>query len=322
MGYLLIVALIGLVVYVFNTSVMVISENDRAIVERLGTFKRILKPGVRFVIPLVEKVVYVDTLRERFLDIKPQEMITQDGLTLLVDAVVYWKIKGKDKDKDKDKDEDKNEGEDEDENIKKAYYAIENIEEAFVSIVLTTMRSEISLLKAKDISSSKKELDKNLLKNLDEATSNWGVKVIRVEVQNITFPERIQRAMENEWAAISEKEARIAIAEADKVAAIARAEADKFRAIAEAEAESKTIELLSKSLGLNAQSPDFLQYLVATKFVESNQKLGESSNSKILFVDPSFMSDSVRRLLGKRADFPKDDNNEPEGQGNGKKPLL
>lgn len=300
MGYLLIVLLIGISVYALQNSVILISENDRGIVERLGTFHRILEPGVRFVIPLVEQVVDVDTLRERFLDIRPQEVITQDGLTILVDAVVFWKIL----------------------DIKKAHYEIENIEEAFVSIVLTNIRSEISGLKAKDTSSSKKSIDKSLLKRLDDTTSNWGVKVIRVEVQNITFPKRIQAAMENEWAAISEKEARIAIAEADKAAAIAHAEGEKARAIAEAQAESESIRLLAQSLGLNAQSPDFLQYLVATKYVESNQKLGESSNSKILFVDPSFMSDSVRRLLGQRADFPEVENNEPEGHGNGKKPLL
>ncbi len=277
MGYLLAILLIGVAIYGVNISVIVISENDRAIVERIGTYHRILKPGVRFIIPLVEKLVYVDTLRERFLDIKPQDVITQDGLTLLVDAVVYWKIL----------------------DIKKAYYEIENIEEAFVSIVLTSMRSEISGLKAKDISSSKSSIDKTLLKRLDETTSNWCVKVIRVEIQNIIFPKTIQEAMEKEWAALSEKEARIAIAEA----------------------ESKRLELLAQGLGISPKSPDFLQFIVATQYVESNQKLGESSNSKILFVDPAFMSDSVKRLLGKKSRFYRNDNNEPP-EANGKKPLL
>ena len=299
MGYLLAILLIGVAIYGVNISVIVISENDRAIVERIGTYQRILEPGVRFVIPLVEKVVYVDTLRERFLDIKPQEVLTQDVLTLLVDVVVYWKIL----------------------DIKKAYYEIENIEEAFVSIVLTSMRSEISGLKAKDISSSKKEVDKTLLKNLDETTSNWGVKVIRVEIQNLTFPKRIQTVMEAEWAALSEKEAIIAIAEADKTAAKAKAEAEKATTIANAEAEAQTIRLLADSLNLDPRSPDFLQFIVATRYVEANQKLGESANSKILFLDPNLMSDSVKRLLGRRADFPEIDNNEPP-EANGKKPLL
>lgn len=300
MGYLLAILFIGLGAYAANTSVIVISENDRAIVERTGTYHRILEPGIRFVLPLVEKIVYVDTLRERFLDIKPQEIITQDGLTLQVDAVVYWKIL----------------------DIKKAYYEIENIEEAFVSIVLTSMRSEITGLKAKDTSSSKKELDKALLEQLDETTSNWGVKVMRVEIQNITFPKRIQTAMENEWAALSEKEARIAIAEAEKTTAIAKAEAEKATAIANAQADAETIRLLANSLHLDPRSPDFLNYLVAIRYVEANEKLGESSNSKILFIDPSTMSYSVQKLLGKGGNFPDVENNEPDGHGNGKKPLL
>ena len=300
MGYLLAILFIGLAAYAANTSVIVISENDRAIVERTGTYHRNLESGIRFVWPLAEKVVYVDTLRERFLDIKPQEVITQDGLTLLVDAVVYWKIL----------------------DIKKAYYEIENIEEAFVSIVLTSMRSEITSLKAKDTSSAKKELDKALLKQLDETTSNWGVKVIRVEIQNIIFPKRIQTAMENEWAALSEKEARIAIAEADKIAEIAKAEAEKATAIANAEADAETIRLLAQSLNIDPRSPDFLQYLVASRYVDANQKLGESSNSKILFVDPSSMSYSVQRLLGRTTDLQEAENSELEPPENGKKPLL
>ncbi|MDY6803915.1 MAG: SPFH domain-containing protein [Cyanobacteriota bacterium] len=300
MGYLLGILLVGIAAYAANTSVIIISENDRAIVERTGTYHRTLESGIRFVLPFVEKVVYVDTLRERFLDIEPQEVITQDGLTLLVDAVVYWKIL----------------------DIQKAYYEIENIEEAFVSIVLTSMRSEITGLKAKDTSSSKKDLDKALLKQLDETTSNWGVKVIRVEIQNIIFPKRIQAAMENEWAALSEKEARIAIAEAEKTAEIAKAEAEKATAIANAQADAETIRLLAESLHLDSRSPDFLNYLVAIRYVEANEKLGESANSKILFVDPSTMSYSVQRLLGKGANLPEFENEESDGNGNGKKPLL
>ena len=299
MGYLLAILLIGLAAYAANTSVIVVSENERAIVERTGKFHKILESGVQFVIPLVEKVVYMDTLRERIVDIPPQQVLTQDSLTIIVDAVVYWQIV----------------------DIKKVYYDIENIEEAIASIVLTNMRSEIGRLNAKSTSSSKKDIDKALLKKLDETTSTWGAKVLRVEIQNITFPKKIQAAMENEWAAISEKQARIARAEAEKEAAIARAEAEKVGAIAHAEAEAEAINLLAKSLGLDPRSPDFLQYLVATRYVDANEKLGQSANSKILFVDPSVMSDSLERLLGRGADFLDDENNDPPRRNNGKKPL-
>ena len=89
-----IVALIatGIVGYGVNFSVRVISQGDEALVERLGKYRRTLKPGLQFVLPLVDKIAYVDTIRERVLDIPPQSVITNDNLTLEVDAVVYWQI--------------------------------------------------------------------------------------------------------------------------------------------------------------------------------------------------------------------------------------
>ena len=166
-----IVALIatGIVGYGVNFSVRVISQGDEALVERLGKYRRTLKPGLQFVLPLVDKIAYIDTIRERVLDIPPQSVITNDNLTLEVDAVVYWQIM----------------------EIERAYYAIENVESAIQEIVLTSMRSQIGRLPLQQILSTKDEIDKALLKKLDEATSSWGVKVIRVEIQNIVFPENL-----------------------------------------------------------------------------------------------------------------------------------
>ena len=143
-----IVALIatGIVGYGVNFSVRVISQGDEALVERLGKYRRTLKPGLQFVLPLVDKIAYVDTIRERVLDIPPQSVITNDNLTLEVDAVVYWQIM----------------------EIERAYYAIENVESAIQEIVLTSMRSQIGRLPLQQILSTKDEIDKALLKKLDE----------------------------------------------------------------------------------------------------------------------------------------------------------
>jgi Membrane protease subunits, stomatin/prohibitin homologs len=140
-----IVALIatGIVGYGVNFSVRVISQGDEALVERLGKYRRTLKPGLQFVLPLVDKIAYVDTIRERVLDIPPQSVITNDNLTLEVDAVVYWQIM----------------------EIERAYYAIENVESAIQEIVLTSMRSQIGRLPLQQILSTKDEIDKALLKN-------------------------------------------------------------------------------------------------------------------------------------------------------------
>lgn len=256
--------------YAINSSVKVVDQGDRALVERLGKYKRTLEPGLQFVVPLVEKIAYVDTLRERVLDIEPQSVITNDNLTLKVDAVVYWQII----------------------DLERAYYAIEDVEEAISTIVLTSLRSEIGRLQLREILSTKDDIDKALLKKLDEATSTWGVKVIRVEVQNIVFPEKVQEAMESERVALSQKQAMIEKAEGERQAAVAKALG-----------QAKSMEVLSQTLSLKPGSPEFLHFLIAQRYLEANQKLSESSNSKILFMDPKAMSEALAELVGDAPDY-------------------
>ncbi|NEN91077.1 MAG: SPFH/Band 7/PHB domain protein [Okeania sp. SIO3H1] len=267
--YLVALIATAIIGYTVNSSVKVIDEGDEALVERLGKYKRTLKPGLQFVIPLVEKIAHVDTIRERVLDIDPQSVITQDNLTLKVDAVVYWQII----------------------EIERAYYAIEDVENAIDNIVLTSLRSEIGRLPLQEVLSTKDEIDKALLKKLDEATSSWGVKVIRVEVQNIIVPEKVQAAMESERVALSEKKAMIEQAEGEKRAAIAKAQG-----------QAESIEVLSKILNLRPDSPEFMQFLIAQRYLETNQKLSESANSKVLFMDPKAMSEALVELVGDSPD--------------------
>jgi regulator of protease activity HflC (stomatin/prohibitin superfamily) len=263
--YLVALIATAIVGYAVNSSVKVVDQGDQALVERLGRYKRTLKPGLRLVMPMLEKIAYVDTVRERVLDIPPQSVITNDSLTLKVDAVIYWQII----------------------DMERAYYAIEDVEDAIASIVLTSLRSEIGRLQLREVLSTKSDIDKALLKKLDEATDSWGVKVIRVELQNIVFPEKVQEAMESERVALSQKQAMIEKAEGEKQAAIAKAVG-----------EAKSIEVLSQTLNLHPGSPEFLHFLIAHRYLDANQKLSESSNSKVLFMDPKAMSEALAELVG------------------------
>lgn len=250
--------------YTVNSSVKVIAQGDEALVERLGKYRRTLRPGLRLVLPLVEKIAYVDTIRERVLDILPQSVITNDNLTLKVDAVVYWQII----------------------EMERAYYAIEDVGNAINNIVLTSLRSEIGRLPMREVLSTKDQIDKALLKKLDEATASWGVKVIRVELQNIIYPEKVQAAMESERVALSEKQAMIEQAEGEKQAALAKARG-----------QAESIELLSKTLNLPPDSREFMHFLIAQNYLETNQKLSESANSKVLFMNPKSMSEGLAELM-------------------------
>ncbi|NEQ41331.1 MAG: paraslipin [Okeania sp. SIO3I5] len=268
--YLVALIATGILGYTVNSSVKVIAQGDEALVERLGKYKRTLKPGLQFVLPLVDKIAHVDTVRERFLDIPPQEVLTNDGLNLQVDAIVYWQIL----------------------EMERAYYAIENVESSINEIVLTSLRSEIGRLPMQEILSSIDEINKALLKKLDEDTSSWGVKVIRVEIQNITYSETVKVGIESERVALSEQKA-----------AIAKAEGEKQAALLKAKGQAESIQLLATSLNLRPDSPEFMKFLVAQRYLETNQKLSESTNSKVLFVDPRTMSEGLSELMGESPEF-------------------
>ncbi|NES05070.1 MAG: paraslipin [Okeania sp. SIO2F4] len=269
--YLVALIATAIVGYAVNSSVRVIDQGDEALVERLGKYRRTLRPGLRLVLPLVEKIAYVDTIRERFLDIPPQSVITNDNLTLKVDAVVYWQII----------------------DMERAYYAIEDLENSINNIVLTSLRSKIGRLSIREVLSTKDEIDKALLKKLDEATSSWGIKVIRVEIQNIVYSEKVQAGIESERVALSEQQA-----------IIAKAEGERQAALLEASGQAESIELLSKTLNMRPDSPEFMQFLIAQRYLETNQKLSESANSKVLFMDPKAMSEALGELMGESPEYP------------------
>lgn len=251
--YILAILTVTILGYVVNSSFRVISGGQEGLVERLGRYKRTIKPGLNFIIPLIEKVVYVDTTRERVLDVDPQPTITKDNVALEVDAVVYWRIM----------------------NLPKAYYEVEDIETAIANMVLTTLRSEIGQLHMKQTLSETDKINRILLSKLDLTTANWGVKIIRVEIQSITPPKIVSESMELERAAESEKQAMIV----------------------RAEGNAKSIERLAQALNLKPESEEFRKFLIAQTYVEANSKLSESANSKVIFMDPKALSEAISGLM-------------------------
>ncbi|MGJ3248065.1 MAG: SPFH domain-containing protein [Elainellaceae cyanobacterium] len=246
-------------------SVRIINQGDEALVERLGRYHRKLEPGLNFIVPLLDRIVCVETTRERMLDFEPQEAITKDNVSLNVDAVVYWRIL----------------------ELQHTYYTIDDIEDALQALVITSLRSEIGRMKLEDTYSSRREINRILLQQLDEATATWGVKVTRVEVQNIILPRTLVASLERERAAESEKKA-----------AIAEAEGKKQAAIEEAAGTVEAIQQIKHALGDKADTRTILQYLLTKRYVEANYELGQSDNSKIVFMDPKAMTQAMAELIG------------------------
>ncbi len=264
MGSTLAAIIAFLVIGYIVGSVKIINEGYQAIVERLGQYSRTLGSGIHFIIPIVDQIVWVQTTREQIIDFPPQDAITNDNINLKIDAIVYWRIL----------------------EIRHSYYNIDNLEDGLTALVITSLRSLIGQMKLEDTYSSRTEINRILLQQLDEATATWGVKVIRVEVQNIILPQRVQESLEQERAAESEKRAFITTAEGKRQAAIE-----------EARGTVESAQMIAGVLGDNMSSQDVLSYLIARQYVDANLRLGESDNSKILFMDPRSLTEGMTELL-------------------------
>ncbi|MEB3356800.1 MAG: SPFH domain-containing protein [Synechococcales bacterium] len=246
-------------------SVRIINQGYEAIVERLGRYHRKLTPGLNFIVPMLDQIVWYATTREQILDFDPQEAITKDNVNLKVDAIVYWRIL----------------------ELQQTYYTIENIEEAIKNVVMTSLRSLIGRMALEDTYSSREDINRNLLEQLDDATATWGVKVTRVEIQNIILPQTVRDSLERERAALSEKRATIEAAEGKRQAAIA-----------EAQGTVESARLIAEALGSKVNPQTVLRYLVAQRYVDANFQLGKSNNSKIVFMDPGQLSEAMAELIG------------------------
>ena len=236
------------------SSAKVINQGSEALVERLGKYQKTLKPGLNFIVPFLDTIVWEESMREQVLDIKPQEAITKDNVSMTIDAVVYWKIM----------------------DLKKAYYEIEDLEVAIKNLVLTTLRSEIGGMELKDSLSNRRKINQALLNELDDATVNWGVKVMRVEIQEIKPVQAVLDSLQKEKAAEIQKQA----------------------SISEAKGVANYIELVSDALKKSEiDGKEALSFLLAQRYVDANTKLGESPNSKILFMNPKALNEALAELM-------------------------
>ena len=280
------------------SSVKIVNQGNEALVERLGKYSgKKLEPGVNFLVPFLDRVVFQETIREKVLDIPPQQCITRDNVSITVDAVVYWCIV----------------------DMEKAYYKVENLRLAMQNLVLTQIRSEMGQLELDQTFTARSEINEILLRELDIATDPWGVKVTRVELRDIIPSQAVQESMELQMSAERRKRAAILTSEGERESAVnsARgkaeaqvldAEARQKGAIMEAEAQQKAIvlkaqaerqqqvlkaqataealQIVTKTLKSDPNAREALQFLLAQNYLEMGTTIGSSDSSKVMFMDP------------------------------------
>jgi len=230
------VLIIGVIVAFVIEGVRIVPQQSAWVVERLGRFYGVLEPGLNLIIPFLDRVAYVHSLKEVPLDVPEQVCITKDNTQLSVDGILYYQVT----------------------DPRLASYGSANYIMAVSQLAQTTLRSEIGKMELDKTFESREEINRQIVHALDEAGRNWGIKVLRYEIKSLTPPETILRAMQAQITAEREKRALIAksegqrqqeinLADGEKQASVLRSEGEKQAAINKAQGEATAIRVIAEA---------------------------------------------------------------------------
>ena len=303
MSIIVLSILVAALIIFFLKGIIIVQQQQEVIIERLGRYEKTLRAGLNFIFPVLEaprgilkkvsqrgidgshysylKAVDRIDLREQMYDFPRQNVITKDNVSITINALIYFQIV----------------------DSKSAVYEIENLPEAIEKLTQTTLRNLVGQMDLQETLTSRGKINDELRTTLDEATNKWGVKVNRVEIQDIFPPADIQASMDKLMKADRDKQARITEAEGLKEAAIKNAEGEREAAIRTAEgekqaeilraqgvaqariieatAEKEAIERIIGALE-NKGQPD--KYLIAMKYLETLKAITSGENNKVVYM--------------------------------------
>lgn len=289
--------LVTLVVLVILRSIKVIPQQNAFVVERLGKFHEVLQPGFNMIIPFFDRVAYRHSLKEAAMDIPEQICITKDNVQVAVDGVVFAQVI----------------------DPAKASYGISNYQFAVIQLAQTTMRSEIGKIDLDKTFEERTNINGAIVSAIDEASSGWGVKILRYEIKNITPPKSVLNAMEKQMQAEREKRAVILTSEGEKQSAINQAEGQKQKVVLESEAmrQQQINEAEGQAAAIKAVASatadgirevaaalqekggfEAVQLRVAENLVEQYGKLAKSTNTMILPANFADMGSMISAAMG------------------------
>lgn len=271
-------AIAGLALAVVMMGVKVVPQGYCWTVERFGRYTQTLKPGLSFIIPVIEGIGRKISIMESVMQIDPQECISADNVMVKIDAVCFFQV----------------------ELPERAAYSVDNLQVAIRNLVMTNIRSALGSMELDQILSSRETINSQLMSSIKPAVESWGVRMLRVEIADVTPPVDLVEAMASQMKAervkrahILEAEGRsraeVLTAEGEKASAILRAEGEKQAACLQAEAreraaeaEAKATEVVSKAISdgdINA-----VNYFVAQRYIDALGKVATSDNSKLIMM--------------------------------------
>ncbi len=290
-------------------SAVIVPQGQHYTVERLGRYVRTLQPGLRIVIPFVERIGRRVVVMEQVIDIPTQDVITRDNVVVEVDAIAFMQVM----------------------DAAQSAYAVADLRSAILNLVLTNIRTVMGSMDLDELLSNRDAINTRLLSIVDEATHPWGVKISRIEIKDIEPPTDIVTAMGRQMKAERDKRAQVLDAEGDKSEQILRAEGLKQSLILEAEgrkeaafrdaearereaqAEAEATRMLSEAIASgNMQA---INYFVATRYVEALQSVASAENSKVLMMPVD--AASVIGAIGGITELTREAFGPPNGQAQG-----
>src|SRR5213075_2184056 len=316
---------VGIVLLVIAAkTIKIVPQATVMLVERLGRFDNVASSRLNLLVPFRDRpraVYWTNTrpgitsidLREQYIDLPPQPVITRDNVTIHVDSVVYWQVT----------------------DPVKAVYEMNDLVGGIVQLTITGMRAVMGDMDLDHTLSQRDQINGKLRIILDEATDKWGVKVTRVDVKNINPPEDVRITMEKQMTAERNRRALVLQAEGDRQAAITRAEGEKQAAVTRAEGEKQSAILAAEGAAQArlrnaeaeaqaiAQVADAMhehgnpaQYLITTRYIESLRDMTKSNNAKVIFmpVETSSMLSAVgaiKEIISETGSKSPEDPNKP-----------
>jgi regulator of protease activity HflC (stomatin/prohibitin superfamily) len=311
---------LGIIIFIILLAILmgirIVPEAKTMVIERLGKYHKTLSSGFNVIIPFLDRVKMVPELivsnamddsgnksisvknsrfidlREQVFDYPKQNVITSDNVTVGIDAVIYFQVV----------------------EPQKSVYEIVNYPIAIKKMTQTTLRNVIGELELDQTLTSRDTINGKLQAILDEATDKWGIKVNRVELQDIIPPDNIRAQMEKQMSAEREKRARILTAEGEKQSAILtaegvkaseinKAEGEKQAAILRAEGEAQAITCVKDALG---SEKSYINYLVAIKYIDAFKKMADGKDTKMVYMP--YEASGVLSSIGGIKDMFKDSN--------------
>ncbi|MEX1057071.1 MAG: SPFH domain-containing protein [Natronospirillum sp.] len=309
LGLLILLAVV--VLLLIGKGLALVPNRRTMVIERLGKFHRVLEPGLNFVIPFIDvsrqitilrfvndqPVMRVDSqidMREIVLDFPAQAVITADNVNVQIDGVLYYQIM----------------------DAQSAVYGTENLVLAVQTLAQTSLRSEIGTMELDRIFESRQEINNRLQATMDEAGNKWGVKVNRVEIRDISMPDEIREAMNQQMVAErnrraqvreaegykqavilkseGDKQSAILNAEGQRDAAIAEAEGDKRAAVLNAEGEAEAIMNIMKAIEAKVDDPSkAINYLIAKDYISMLPNLAKDGDRVFIPVEATNLMGSV-----------------------------